>query len=304
MRTPPTSMLLIIKEHHAQARETGLAIARWLRERGVDTASVSSRMNSDALREAGQHADAALVLGGDGAMLGAARALADLDVPLLGINFGRVGFLTEVPSESWRPWLEALFAGEYQEQRHTALAWKVLRALPGAAQATAPMVEIAGGWAINDVVAARGEVARAVTLDLMVDDIFLSRLRCDGVIVSAPLGATAYAASSRGPLAFPSLDAQLVTAISPFAGAFPPLVLPAATPVTLTAAGENDDVHLTVDGQESMALSPGDNIVVRGVPGQVPLLVRDPHWYLRRLGERGFILPGPGSYAPPRCGGA
>ena len=85
-----------------------------------------------------------------------------------------------------------------------------------------------------------------------------------------------------------------------FAGAFPPLVLPAATPVTLTASGDNDDVHLTVDGQESLPLKTGDLIEVRGVPGVVPLLVRDPRWYLRRLGRRGFILPGPGHYAPPR----
>lgn len=295
MRIPPTSLLLIIKEHHAPARETGLAMTRWLRARGVATASVSSRLDSDAMRQAARHADAALVLGGDGAMLGAARALVELSLPLLGVNFGRVGFLTEVPGEDWEPWLAALCAGEYREERHTVLAWSVLRA-----GADATPQSIATGWAVNDVVAARGQVARAVSLDLKVDGVFLSRLRCDGVIVSAPLGATAYAASSGGPLTFPTLDTHIVTAISPFAGAFPPLVLPAATPVTLTTTGDNDDVHLTVDGQESLALHSGDVIEVRGVPGMAPLLVRDPHWYLRRLGQRGFILPGPGTYAPPR----
>ena len=291
MHKPISSLLLIIKEHHAPARETGQAMSLWLRARGVDTISVSSRRDGDALAEAGRHADAALVLGGDGAMLGAARALADLSIPLLGVNFGKVGFLAEVPAEDWRPWLEALFAGEFHEERHTALVWRVLR--PGADTA-------ASGRAVNDVVVARGQVARAVSLDLSVDGVFLSRLRCDGLIVSTPLGATAYSASSGGPLAFPTLDAHIVTAVSPFAGAFPPLVLPAATPVMLTASGDNDDVHLTVDGQESLPLKTGDLIEVRGVPGVVPLLVRDPRWYLRRLGRRGFILPGPGHYAPPR----
>lgn len=293
MHTPFSSMLLIIKEHHAPARETGSAITRWLRARGVDTTCVSSRLDGGALAEAGRHADAALVLGGDGAMLGAARALADRPVPLVGVNFGRVGFLAEVPAEDWESWLEALFAGEFHEERHTALSWRVARPGPDASP-------VASGWAVNDVVAARGEVARAVSLDLAVDGVFLSRLRCDGVIVSAPLGATAYSASSGGPLTFPTLDAHIVTAISPFAGAFPPLVLPAATPVTLTAVGDNDDVHLTVDGQESMPLAPGDILEAWGVPGKVPFLVRDPRWYLRRLGARGFILPGPGRYAPSR----
>ena len=224
--------------------------------------------------------------------LGAARALADLCIPLLGVNFGRVGFLTEVPADDWQIWMEALFAGYFHKECHTALAWRALRP-----EAGADPRPLASGWAINDVVAARGQVARAVSLDLTVDGVFLSRLRCDGLIMSTPLGATAYSASSGGPLAFPTLDAHIITAISPFAGAFPPLVLPAATPVTLTASGDNDDVHLTVDGQESLPLQSGDILEVQGVPDRTPLLVRDPRWYLRRLGQRGFILPGPGNYA-------
>ncbi|MCH5277135.1 MAG: NAD(+)/NADH kinase [Desulfovibrionaceae bacterium] len=295
MRLSISRLLLIIKEHHAKARKIGQAMDLWLRSRGVETLCLSSRQNGEALAKAGSHADAAVVLGGDGAMLGAARALADLGIPLLGVNFGRVGFLAEVPADDWQGWLEALFAGHFHTEYHTALAWRVLR--PGAHGA--PRL-LASGWAINDVVAARGQVARAVSLDLTADGVLLSRLRCDGLILSTPMGATAYSASSGGPLAFPALDAQIITAISPFAGAFPPLVLPGATPITLTASGDNDDVHLTVDGQESLPLQCGDVVEVHGVHGKTPLLVRDPRWYLRRLGQRGFILPGPGNYALPR----
>lgn len=295
MRTPISRLLLIIKEHHAKARKIGQAMDLWLRARGVETIRLSSRQDGASMAKAGHGADAAVVLGGDGAILGAARALADLGVPLLGVNFGRVGFLTEVPADDWQSWLEALFAGEFHEECHTALAWRVLRPDAGSEPRS-----IASGWAINDVVAARGQVARAVSLDLTVDGVSLSRLRCDGLILSTPLGATAYSASSGGPLAFPTLDAHIITAISPFAGAFPPLVLPAATPVTLTASGDNDEVHLTVDGQESLSLRRGDIVEVHGVAGRTPLLVRDPHWYLRRLGQRGFILSGPGNYASPR----
>lgn len=286
----PRRLLLIIKEHHLPARETGRRMAEWLERRGVRTRTVSSP-GPDDLREAGGDGDAALVLGGDGAMLGAARALRGLPVPLLGVNFGRVGFLTEIPGDNWEPSLIRLLEGEYQERTYAALAWSVSRA---DGQDVPPL----SGWAVNDVVAARGTVARAVSLDLSADGVFLSRLRCDGVIVSAPLGATAYAASARGPLAHPSLEVQLVTPICPFAGAFPPLVLPAASEIRIVAGESGGDAHLTVDGQESMALFPGDALTVRGVPGQVRLLVGDPRWYWRRLVERGFILPGPGSHTP------
>lgn len=286
------AILLIIKENHAPAAECGEAIAAWLQTRHVRTKTMASRAKPDALRDAANGMDAALVLGGDGAMLSVARSLLGLPVPLLGINFGKVGFLAEVPADDWQPCLQKLLTGEYFEQRHTALAWRLLRPTPQSSRT----IQTAAGWAINDVVLARGTLARAVSLDLSVDDVFLSRLRCDGVIVSAPLGATAYAASAHGPLACPSLDAQLITPISPFAGAFPPLVLPSSAKVRLVAGDRGGDVHLTVDGQECLPLNPGDYLDVHGEPGQVRLLVSDPSWYLRRLGERGFILSGPGNY--------
>lgn len=281
------AILLVIKENHAPAAECGEAIAQWLHARHIRTRSLPSRSAPDALRYAADGMDAALVLGGDGAMLSVARALLGLPVPLLGINFGKVGFLTEIPADDWQVCLQKLLAGEYMEQCHTALAWSLFR--PGIP------THVACGWAINDVVLARGTLARAISLDLSVDDVFLSRLRCDGVIVSAPLGATAYAASAHGPLVNPSLDAQLITPISPFAGAFPPLVLPANAKVRLVAGDCGGDIHLTIDGQESLPLLPGDYLDVHGEAGQVRLLVSTPSWYLRRLGERGFILSGPGT---------
>lgn len=277
------SILLISKEHQPQAQAAAQRMAAWLEARGVESRTVPSRLDHDSLREAGMGMDAAIVLGGDGAVLGVGRALVGLGVPLLGVNFGRVGFLTEIPAHGWEPWLEDLLAGKFLLQQHLALSWEL---------AGGP--EFLRGWAINDVVVARGEMARAISLELSIDGIPLSRLRCDGLIVSAPLGATAYAASAHGPLAVPSLHAQIITPISPFAGAFPPLVVTAESRIRLTSPDGGSFVRITVDGQENMPMDPDHVLEVCGAPCQMPILVRDPKWYLRRLVDRGFIQPGPG----------
>ncbi len=281
-----SSVLLVVKERHAAASEAAASMEHRLAEDGARVTRQPSGLASAALREAARGADATLVLGGDGTVLETARALAGLAVPILGINFGRVGFLAEVQADAWESALDDLCRGAFHVQSHIALRWRVLR----------DGTPLAEGWAVNDVVAARGQVARAISLELSVNGVFLSRLRCDGLIVSAPLGATAYAASAHGPLAIPSLRSQIVTPISPFAGAFPPLVLPDTMPVRLVVGAEGADAHLTVDGQIHLPLLPGDDVLVDGTPDQVLLLTRDANWYLRRLVERGFILPGPGSY--------
>ena len=301
MQFIPRSLLIVVEAHNAEAMREAEEISAWLRERGVSSCLVPSAASAPPPDEGGiplqpfdaAHArgmDAALILGGDGTMLGVGRALQPCAIPLLGVNFGKVGFLTEISSENWKPHLQALMDGEFSIQGHNALHWALVR--KSGAQG-------GSGWAVNDVVFARGSVARAVTLDLFVDDIFMSRLRCDGIIVSTALGSTAYAASAGGPLVFPSLNAVMITPVCPFAGAFPPLVLPSSACIRLRTVQSADQVFVTIDGQEHLPAAPGDDLLIRGETDKMPLLVRDPRWYLRRLGQRGFILPGPGSYAPP-----
>lgn len=303
MKFVPRSLLIVVKAHNAEAMREAGEVAVWLRERGVPSRLVpsattaSDQENSspqpfgtsfDASLADGM--DAALILGGDGTMLGVGRALQSHPLPLLGINFGKVGFLTEISSQNWKSHLQALLDGEFMVQGHSALHWRLVRASGE---------EGGSGWAVNDVVLARGNVARAVTLDLFVDEVFMSRLRCDGIITSTALGSTAYAASAGGPLVFPALNAGIVTPVCPFAGAFPPLVLPSSARIRLKPAQSADQLFVTVDGQEHLPVMPGDDLLIRGESDRLPLLVRDPLWYLSRLGQRGFILPGPGNYAPP-----
>jgi NAD+ kinase len=244
---------------------------------GTDTAE---------LKKNAADSDALLILGGDGTIIGTARKLADISIPMAGMNFGRMGFLAELPSEHWESSLSELIAGRWITERHLALQWHILH------QEHHKWTVRSEGIAINDVVTAHGVVARAVSLRLHIDDVHFSDLRCDGLIVSTPLGSTAYTASAGGPLTMPSMNAQLVTPICPFSGGFPPLVLPSRSCIQIEACRQGDQVLLSVDGQDNFPLEYGDKLEIRGIPDKLCMLVSHPHWYLNRLIQRGIVTPG------------
>lgn len=282
------SRLLILHKDHPQPEAFGRDLADWLRERGVDAFLLSSGADAITMRSAAATSDAVLVLGGDGTMVGVGRRLCGIRTPMAGVNFGRVGFLAEIPADSWQTPLSDMLAGRWSVERHLTLRWRILRA-------DGNDVDVLDeGVAINDVVTAHGVVARAVSLNLTIDGVHFSSLRCDGVIVSTPLGSTAYTASAGGPLTMPSMNAQLVTPICPFAGGFPPLALPAASRIRLEACRQGDQVIISVDGQEDRPLSFGDVLEIQGLPDQLHMLVSDTNWYLRRLIDRGIVTSGPG----------
>ena len=140
--------------------------------------------------------DAILILGGDGTFVGVGRKLAGLDIPLLGINFGQVGFLTELSAVGWEPALERLLAGKMITRTCLLLAWELLRG----------GTPIASGHAANDVVVGRGAIARVLPVHVFVDGEDMGVVRSDGVIVSTPLGSSAYALSAHGPLVHPKVQ--------------------------------------------------------------------------------------------------
>ena len=284
----PITRLLILHKDHPQPEAMGQALVPWLRARGVDASRLPSGADSITMRAEAAASDAVLVLGGDGTMVGVARRLAGIRTPLAGMNFGRVGFLAGLPADGWERPLTDMLAGRWELERHLTLRWRILR------RDADSFVTRDEGVAINDVVTAHGVVARAVSLSLHIDGVHFSTLRCDGVIVSTPLGSTAYTASAGGPLTIPSMNAQLVTPICPFAGGFPPIALPASSRIRMEACRQGDQVLLSVDGQENFPLDVGDVLEIRGVPDQLHMLVSDPNWYLRRLIDRGIVTSGPG----------
>lgn len=276
-----TSLLLVTKAGHAEAESTALAVSRWLETRGVAASILSAARLPDELVGRARRADAVLVLGGDGTFVGVGRKLAGLNIPLLGINFGQVGFLTELPAAAWHTALEGLLAGRLIERACLLLRWELLR----------EGEPLASGHAANDVVVGRGAIARVLPLRVSVDGEDMGLVRSDGVIVSTPLGSSAYALSAHGPLVHPSVQALTLTPISPFFKSFPPIVLPADSRILLRIADASPDAFLTVDGQEGLPLSGGDEVRVHS--GEcLRVLSCGPGAYYRRLRERGFILSG------------
>lgn len=287
--------LLVTKHGHAGALALGREIRRWLEERGVPVAErthpATHATDDPGLRAVADQCDHVLVLGGDGTFLGVARQLAGSSASILGINFGRVGFLTEVAASDWREALEALLAGQLGRTDRTLLAWSLER------DGGEPL----SGHAVNDVVVGRGPLARVTTLGLTVSTpaadgtpermTDIGWIRADGVLVSSPLGSSAYSLSARGPLVHPDVPALVVNAIAPFLGSIPPLVVPETACVRLRCGEGPADAEtwLTVDGQEGYPLNPGDNVLVCGVPGGLHLVTGFGGGYLETLRCRGFI---------------
>jgi NAD+ kinase len=287
----PVKRIMLLHKDSPQPAAAACNLKPWLESRGVSSEAVCASAETMELRATVAACDAVLVLGGDGTLVGAARRLADIRTPLVGMNYGRVGFLTELPAMEkgdWETPLIDLIEGRWHRESHLTLHWRILR------REGEEWTTLREGVAINDVVTAHGVVARAVSLDLSINGMHFSSLRCDGVIVSTPLGSTAYTASAGGPLTMPSMNAQIVTPICPFAGGFPPLALPSGSRICIESRRTDDQVLLSVDGHDNLPLEYGDVLEISGREDQLRMLVGDRNWYLRRLIERGIVTSGPG----------
>lgn len=267
------SALVIYKQDHAGAKSLGHEISAWLEARGL-----SARL-CEAGAAIGDPPDLAIALGGDGTIIGAARKLAGSRARIMGVNFGRVGFLTLCDPDSWRQCLEKALAGELSDRACLALQWRLERG----------GMTIDSGVAINDVVVARGCLARLTSLAIRINSTQMGELRSDGVIIASPLGSAGYSASAGGPALDPALSATGLTPICPFASGISPLVFPGKTEYALTALDISGDCYLTIDGQEGRRLEKRDTVIVNGWPDAVHFLGEEAV-FLARLKKRAFTL--------------
>jgi NAD+ kinase len=205
----------------------------------------------------------ALSLGGDGTLLRTARFLDGAAVPILGVNLGRLGFLTSCGAGDMNSALAAVVAGDYDVDERMALRGEASHA------DRRPTEE----WhALNDIVMHKGGFARMLSVRVAVDGEVLGAYNCDGIVVASPTGSTAYSLSAGGPLVTPSLDSIIVTPISAHALALRPIVLPPSVTVTLESVDGPDEVLITVDGQAGTELAPGDRLTIRRAPRPVRIV--------------------------------
>ncbi|WP_414499315.1 MULTISPECIES: NAD(+) kinase [unclassified Zymobacter] len=229
-----------------------------------------SRLPRAALETLGRLCDMVIVIGGDGSMLGAARTLCLTGTPVLGINRGRVGFLTDISTADLELRLEEILSGTYVAEHRFLLDAFIMR--------EGRVVSCA--HALNDVVLHSGQVARMVEFTLFIDDQFVYRQRADGLIVATPTGSTAYALSAGGPMLHPSLEAMVLVPMFPHVLSNRPLVIGAASKVSLRIEhGPDPAPQLSCDGQTRLVLQPGDRIDIIRKPQRLVLLHPQSHDY-------------------------
>lgn len=200
-----------------------------------------------------EEVDMILTLGGDGTLLGAARQVADKGIPILGVNLGQLGFLTDLEMPDLFPCLEKLVEGDYEIEPRMMLDAQVLRE-------GSPVKNII---AFNDVVIAKGPISRIIRLETYVDRDYLASYRADGIIIASPTGSTAYSLSAGGPIVNPVLELMIVTPICPHTLHARPFILSDNQEIRVIMRTGTSEVMLTIDGQVGFPLQKNDNIVVR-----------------------------------------
>ena len=265
------SIGVITKPNAESARETLLSLLGYLNGKGCKVIldeQITDDLNQHGFKRAdrntiGAECDLAIVVGGDGTILNAVRSLVHANVPLLGINVGRLGFLADISPDALEKSLDDILDGSYHEDQRLLLEMKVYR----------DDKIIFEGDAFNDVVVHIRDVARMIEFETRIDDEFVNHQRADGIVVSTPTGSTAYALSSGGPLLHANLDAITLVPISPHTLSSRPLVVSADASIDIMVCNTKEGIaQATCDGHLSSDVHVGDHIKVKRKKEMITLL--------------------------------
>ena len=280
---------IVAKAHLQAAGPHLLEIAAWLRARGVEplfdpeTAALApgaGDVHKADKDELVKRVDLVLVLGGDGTLLGMAGRIgqADVNIPILGVNFGGLGFLTEVTLPELYATLEAALTGSAQTDERMTM--RAITSRDGAS--------FDDRVVLNDVVLTQGTLSRIIDLSVTVDDQFVTRVRADGLIVSSPTGSTAYNLAAGGPILHPQVDGLVITPIAAHTLTNRPLVVPGSSEVRVQPHmdGSRDEVYVTFDGQFGFRLMDKDVVSVRRSERPIRLIRATARSYFEILREK------------------
>ncbi len=262
---------IISKPGVPAAAELVPKLISWLADRDLtvrmdqETAEYAGTRDALPREEVPEGAELIIVLGGDGTLLSAARAIHGREVPLFPVNLGGLGFLTAITIDTIFPELERALRGEHRIGKRKLLEADLLRG----------EIPVGHYEALNDVVVTKSDIARMIDLDTHVDQMFVCRYKADGLIVATPTGSTAYSLSAGGPIIFPSVGAICLTPICPHMLTNRPVIVPDTSAVRITCLAEDDAAFLTIDGQIGQRLKKGDQIVCRS-SAYALMLVRPP----------------------------
>jgi NAD+ kinase len=256
---------VVVKPHQPDALETLCRLTVWLNEKGIQLVGQAEIAHEQIEHQTGcpveivkddqlaPSVDLILVLGGDGTMISTARMVGDSEVPVIGVNYGGLGYLAEFPIEELFTSLDSILSGQYKVQKRVMLAVELWR---GEGLITRNRV-------LNDVVVNKSALARIIEIEAYLDSQFVNLFRADGLIVATPTGSTAYNLSAGGPVIFPSMNAVVITPICPFTLSNRPIVVPDESMIEVRLMTDKEEVALTLDGQVGFPLKVRDRIVIR-----------------------------------------
>lgn len=253
------SVCVFSKPNIADAHVIVPQLIEWLEARGIETridrqtATYANRANGYDREDLVDNTQMAIVLGGDGTLLAAARAVGGRDIPLLAVNLGSLGFLTTITLDAMYPELERALKGDFRIGARRMLHCEVVR-----------NGEVIGRYdALNDVVFSKAALARMVNLDAWVDNHYVCRYRADGLVISTPTGSTAYSLSAGGPIVYPTVDALCLTPICPHVLTNRPVLLPGSSVIRIDVLDDDDALFLTADGQVGESVKKNDQVRCR-----------------------------------------
>ena len=278
------TVALIGRYNTTEIAESLLDLAGLLQQRGCTVLiekETAANIGSNSFTTAdyaaiGARADLAVVLGGDGSMLSAARHLAAHGVPLVGVNQGRLGFMTDIAFSRMRETIELLLSGRYTIGERTMLEAQVLRGEK----------EIFATQALNDIVVNKGGTGRMIEFLVHIDGQFVYDLRSDGIIVATPTGSTAYALSSNGPILQPNVPGIALVPVCPHTLSNRPITVSDRCVVEITIKQRGVGARLHVDGQPHSELAPDDKVIVRRAPHSIRFVHPPGYSYYAMLREK------------------
>lgn len=259
---------IIGKTHKKETFGITKELSEWLQKRGVEVyvekelgIEIGHRY-SVVRTELPESVDMILVFGGDGTFLSVARLVCKHDIPILGVNLGGLGFLTEITLDELYPMMEYILSGKYEIEKREMLYAAIHR-----------NAEQVGDYVVlNDVVVNKGAVARMIDLAVYINGYHVTTFKADGIILSTPTGSTAYSLSAGGPIVYPTLPLTIITPICPHILTDRPLVVSNETTVRVKVLTDTPDIYLTLDGQVGVNLKMGDLIEVRKADTSVKLI--------------------------------